>query len=389
MKLETLANVCEINPKFNNGISQEEQCSFVPMEYVDDAFAEIRRFDTRRVAEVQKGYTPFRDGDVILAKITPCLENGKCALAKNLINGIGFGSTEFHVLRAGESVIPEWLYYFVRQQDVRDQLARRMHGSAGQQRVPSDAVEELLIPLPPLPEQRRIAALLDKADHLRRTRRYAAQLSETFLQAVFVRMFGDPVRNPMGWDGEVLESLADRIDYGVTASANSTPVGPKFLRITDIQNGMVNWVEVPYCQTSEEERRNSLLQDGDIVFARTGATTGKSFLIRKCPPNAVFASYLIRVRPNDKIDPVYLSGYFQSKAYWIQISENVVGSTQPGVNATKLGDLKIIIPPLALQQKFARIVQQFERLRAQQREAERQAEHLFQTLLHRAFRRGL
>jgi len=285
-----------------------------------------------------------------------------------------------HVLRPYSNCDLNYLCHILSFYDV----TKYVNGTTRQKLTKSEA-EQIPIPFPPLPEQRRIAALLDKADHLRRTRRYAAQLSDTFLQAVFVRMFGDPVRNPMGWDVEILEPLTDRIDYGVTASSNPMPIGPKFLRITDIQNGMVNWAEVPYCQTSEEERRNSLLQDGDIVFARTGATTGKSFLIRNCPPNAVFASYLIRVRPNEKIDPIYLSGYFQSKAYWLQISENVVGSTQPGVNATKLGELRIIIPPLALQKKFARVVQQFEHLRAQQREAERQAEHLFQTLLHRAF----
>ena len=101
MKIALLGNTCEINPSVDTDIQDDVNCSFVPMEYVDDLSGTITRSDTRRVSSVKKGYTFFRDGDVIFAKITPCMENGKCALAKNLTNGIAFGSTEFHVVRAG------------------------------------------------------------------------------------------------------------------------------------------------------------------------------------------------------------------------------------------------------------------------------------------------
>jgi len=249
-----------------------------------------------------------------------------------------------------------------------------------------ETFENFRIPLPPLEEQKRIASLLARADRLRQLRRAARQLTDSLLQSVFLEMFGDGFGK---WKVDLLENLTDKIDYGVTASAVLKPVGPKFLRITDIQEGKVNWDDVPYCEISEKERNASLLSKGDIVFARTGATTGKSFLIQECPENSVFASYLIRVRPAKELNPVFLFGYFQTAQYWKQISESATGSTQPGVNSTKLGELKIPLPPLPLQEEFARVAARVEGLRARQAEAERQAEGLFQSLLALSFAEGL
>jgi type I restriction enzyme S subunit len=109
-----LSEICEINPAANGGLAPDEMCSFVPMEAVDDFSGRIERTLVRPIREVAKGYTPFAENDVIVAKITPCMEKGKAAMARNLRNGIGFGSTEFHVLRSGDQVLPEWLYYFWR-----------------------------------------------------------------------------------------------------------------------------------------------------------------------------------------------------------------------------------------------------------------------------------
>jgi type I restriction enzyme S subunit len=157
------------------------------------------------------------------------------------------------------------------------------------------------------------------------------------------------------------------------------------LRITDIQEGKVNWDDVPYCEISEKERDSSLLSKGDIVFARTGATTGKSFLIHDCPENSVFASYLIRVRPIEELNPVFLFGYFQTAQYWKQISESATGSTQPGVNSTKLGELKVPVPPLSLQEEFAGVVARVESLRGRMGESTRGVEGLFESLLAESF----
>ncbi len=171
-----LAEVCEINPSTDFDFAPDDACSFVPMEAVDDVDARIARPAARPFSEVAKGYTQFAEHDVIVAKITPCMENGKCAIARNLRNGIGFGSTEFHVLRASKYVLPEWLFYFWRLPTTRQHAARNMTGSAGQKRVAAGLLENLEIPLPTVSEQRRIAGQLEQADRLRRTRRYALEL---------------------------------------------------------------------------------------------------------------------------------------------------------------------------------------------------------------------
>lgn len=270
-----------------------------------------------------------------------------------------------------------WLYYMLKALDLT-----RLNKSAAVPGLNREDAYEQKLPLPPLDEQKRIASLLARADRLRQLRRHARRLADSLLQSVFLEMFGDGFGK---WKVDLLENLTDKIDYGVTASAVLKPVGPKFLRITDIQEGKVNWDDVPYCEISEKERNASLLSKGDIVFARTGATTGKSFLIQECPENSVFASYLIRVRPAKELNPVFLFGYFQTAQYWKQISESATGSTQPGVNSTKLGELKIPLPPLPLQEEFARAAARVEGLRARQAEAERQAEGLFQSLLAESF----
>ncbi|MGR3608806.1 MAG: restriction endonuclease subunit S [Sulfitobacter sp.] len=182
-----------------------------------------------------------------------------------------------------------------------------------------------------------------------------------------------------------LSEITESIEYGVTASASEQPVGPKFLRITDIQNGSVEWGSVPFCDAKEKKLNNSKLQPGDIVFARTGATTGKSFLIKECPEDAVFASYLIRVRPSNNVDPSYLSHFFQSDGYWRQISLKSAGAAQPGVNSTKLKELEIPLPPLDEQRRIAAILDQADTLRRQRQRAIDHLNMLGQAIFHEMF----
>lgn len=187
------------------------------------------------------------------------------------------------------------------------------------------------------------------------------------------------------WRRMFLGEIAESVDYGVTASASRIPTGPKFLRITDIQNGSVNWDTVPWCECDARVAAGSRLEAGDIVFARTGATTGKSFLISTCPKDAVFASYLIRVRMKDGVDPRYVSTFFQSEDYWAQITKGARGAAQPGVNATTLKALEIPIPPLPEQRRIAAILDQADALRAKRREALVQLDSLTQSIFIEMF----
>jgi type I restriction enzyme S subunit len=190
-----LGEVCEVNPRMSwpESFVDETPVSFVPMAAVDDVTGAIVAAEPRPISEVWRGYKRFAEGDVIFARITPCMENGKAAIATGLVNGIGLGSTEFHVLRPKEPVSATWVYHYVRQQAFRNEAAREMTGTAGQLRVPKSFVEEALIPLPPLGEQRRIVAKIEALFAQSRRGREALEavpgLLARFRQAVLAAAF--------------------------------------------------------------------------------------------------------------------------------------------------------------------------------------------------------
>ncbi|MEM2738932.1 MAG: restriction endonuclease subunit S [Candidatus Bathyarchaeia archaeon] len=171
---KTLSDVCIINPskKEVRNLPEDMDVSFVPMSAVNEVTGEIENSSVKKLKDVRKGYTYFKQGDVIFAKITPCMENGKSAIAKNLVNGIGFGSTEFHVLRPSNEVTPEWIFYFIRQKSFRELAARFMTGSVGQQRVPEEFLQNARIPVPPIPLQ------ISLTDHLNKIKRKIESLLE-------------------------------------------------------------------------------------------------------------------------------------------------------------------------------------------------------------------
>jgi len=157
-----LGEVCEINPSRPPNFTRADDAptSFVPMDAVDAVAGAIAKRLLRPFREVRKGYTYFAEGDVLFAKITPCMQNGKHAIARGLTDGIGFGTTEFHVLRPSKQVLGEWIHFFVRQPHFLLKATEHFTGAVGQQRLPPEYLRETLIPLPPLSEQRRIAAIL-------------------------------------------------------------------------------------------------------------------------------------------------------------------------------------------------------------------------------------
>jgi type I restriction enzyme, S subunit len=161
--LVPLPEAVELNPKAERGsLADDLEISFVPMASVE---AETGRLDAsvvRKYAEVKKGYTYFREGDVLFAKITPCMENGKMVVARGLKNGVGFGSTEFHVLRPREEVDASFIYYFVSSANFRRDAAHLMTGAVGQKRVPLSFLEQAIIPLPSLDEQQSVVAEIEK-----------------------------------------------------------------------------------------------------------------------------------------------------------------------------------------------------------------------------------
>lgn len=152
-----LNTVAEINPKVSFAyLPADTLLSFIPMEAVDERFAEITVMQTRPAGSF-KGYTRFEEQDLLWAKITPCMENGKSAIAQNLSNGAGFGSTEFHVVRAGENVNIHYIHSLLRLRKVRETATLDFTGSSGHQRVSAKFLQQFIIPLPPLDVQERIA----------------------------------------------------------------------------------------------------------------------------------------------------------------------------------------------------------------------------------------
>ena len=158
-----LVEICSINPSVDkSAISDNQTVSFVPMPAVEAESGGINVSATRTFGEVKKGYTPFREGDVLFAKITPCMENGKMAVVPAVHNGLGFGSTEFHVLRAATDISPQYVYYFVSSRAFRQVAEHNMSGAVGQRRVTTPYLSACKLPVPPTAEQHRIVAKIEE-----------------------------------------------------------------------------------------------------------------------------------------------------------------------------------------------------------------------------------
>lgn len=323
------------------------------------------------------------EGDIVFARTGAT--TGKSYLIRACPERAVFASYLIRVRPDRREVEPRYLAWYFQTPDYWRQISSSASGTA-QPGVNATKLKAVSVPTPPLPEQRRIADLLDKADAIRRKRKEAIALTEELLRSAFLEMFGDPVTNPKGWEVKPLGELTELIDYGVTASATTASLGPKFLRITDIQDNRVDWGAVPYCECDTNTAARARLMPGDIVFARTGATTGKSFWIRHCPENAVFASYLIRVRPARRLTSGYLSEFFQSAGYWSQILSMAEGAAQPGVNASKLANLKVPVPPIDRQRELDGLLTRIARLQESSEAALGSAESLFSSLVAASFR---
>ena len=199
---------------------------------------------------------------------------------------------------------------------------------------------------------------------------------------------GNALSLPKGWGMKKLGEVAKAI-YGYTEKASFEEIGPRFLRITDIQDEGVNWETVPFCKITDADFNKYKLIDGDIVFARTGATTGKSYLVNN-PPKSVFASYLIKVHINSEgLLPEYLFLFFQTKTYWDSINEGISGSAQGGFNASKLSDLYIPLPPLSEQQRIVVVLDEafatIAKAKANAEQNLKNAKELFESYLQGVF----
>lgn len=257
--------------------------------------------------------------------------------------------------------------------------------------------------LPPLPEQKRIVekldSLLTQVDTIQQRLNNLPDIIKRFRQSVLAAAVSGKLTEQWreeneevfdDWSFKELGQLASDVSYGYTASSSPENVGPQMVRITDIQDGNVAWDKVPYCQIAEDKVDKYLLAENDLLFARTGATVGKSFLIKEKPPRSVYASYLIRVRCKDFNLINYLSIFFNSQHYWSQITEFSTGIGQPSVNGTKLKKLNVPLPSLAEQTEIVRLVEQYfalaDTLEKNLASAKQRVDNLTQSILAKAFR---
>ena len=192
---------------------------------------------------------------------------------------------------------------------------------------------------------------------------------------------------PNEWTEATLEELCEPPQYGYTASASESG-NVRFLRITDITDSGVNWLTVPFCECPVQLLGKYRLTSGDIVFARIGATTGKSYLISD-PPSSVFASYLIRVRAKEKIDPPFLSNFFRSESYWRQINAQKNANLKKGVSGSLLKTLLVPVPSLFEQRKIALVLGLVQRTIEQQERLIALTTELKKSLMHKLFTEGL
>lgn len=191
-EMKPLGELALINPKRNEHIDDEMDVSFIPMTDIDERWGRIIGEQVRSFEEVKKGYTYFKNDDVLFAKITPCMENGKAAITRRLVNGYGFGSTEFHVIRAKDKLTAEFIYGLVRRRSFRLEAASNLTGTVGQQRVPSYFLNNYPTPVPPIEIQMQFAhAISDLDRYMIRIEKVTLEIEKTFSVLLHRAFSGD------------------------------------------------------------------------------------------------------------------------------------------------------------------------------------------------------
>jgi type I restriction enzyme S subunit len=394
VKTVPLFQVSKINPRFINSgkVSNDSKASFVPMAFVSEKTKSIVNEEERSLGEVIKGFTYFENDDVLLAKITPCFENGKIALAK-INNKIGFGSTEFHVVRADKDKLDsKYLFHFLRRNNILFEGEKRMTGSAGQKRVPKAFLENLEIPLPPLPEQKRIAEVLDKADALREKRRLALQKLDTLLQSIFLEMFGDPVKNPKGWERKEIGKLNLFIADGNYSSkypkaSEFVSSGVPFIRANNLRDGTVIGTDLRFIsETKHKELKKGHLKEKDLLITTRGEIGTVALVPANFEDANINAQIVLFRCLDEQVNPAYLLCAFQNKKTKKMLEGYQTGTALKQLPVGRLEKFPILVPQSDLQKKFASIFFALQKQKKSLRNSEILFENLFQSLQQRAFK---
>ena len=391
---KVLADVCQIRPpkaEARERLSCKELVSFVPMEDLGIGQKILAPTQTKPLEDVAGSYTYFADGDVLLAKITPCFENGKLGIADKLTNGIGFGSSEYIVFRPSPAIDKEWLYYFLSRQSFRDEGAARMSGAVGHKRVSKEFIESYPIPVPPLPEQHRIVAILDEAfdriatakANAEKNLQNARALFESHLQSVFTER-GE------GWVETTVGECIRFIDY-----RGKTPVKTDSgLRLITAKN-----VKMGYLQESPMEfvapesydawMTRGIPKQGDVLFTTEAPLANVAQL--DTDEKVVFAQRIIIMQPEaSRLDSTFLKYLLLSQPVQQRIHGKGTGATVKGIKASLLKTIDISFPAALHVQKeivskLDDLTIEVERLESLYQQKLTALDDLKKSLLHQAF----
>lgn len=354
-KLVSLSEVCQIKPpkkEAKEKLTDTDLVSFVPMKNLGICAKSIELNEDRQLGKVSGSYTYFADNDVLLAKITPCFENGKLGIAQNLTNGIGFGSSEYIVFRSREELAPEYLFYFLSQDSFRSTGAQVMTGAVGHKRVPKEFIENQKIPLPSIPEQKRIVAILDEAfagidaavANTEKNLANARELFDGYLEAVFTQK-GE------GW---VEKKLSEVCEGKITDGTHQTPKyfdeGYIFLSSRNVTSGEIDWGKIKYIDELQHVAMQKRLspRQNDILLAKNG-TTGVAAIVDR---DVVFDIYvsLALLRPSENILPRYLWHFINSPVAKKQFNKRLKGTGVPNLHLNEIREVVIPLPPALVEQ---------------------------------------
>jgi len=416
-----LIDAVEMNPRPDRGVlSDALEVSFVPMAAVEAATGRMDASAVRRFGEVKKGYTVFREGDVLFAKITPCMENGKMAVALGLLNGVGCGSTEFHVLRPRPGVDAHYVYHFVSSARFRAEAAHHMTGAVGQKRVPAAFLEQCEIPLPSLAEQRRVVAELEKqfsrldeaVASLKRVKANLARQRAAVLNAAVVGHLtsqreptwsrtlnaGDPL--PDRWRWLSAEELAAPEQGSIGAGPFGTIFKAKDFRPEGVPIIFLRHVApMKYLQHKpgfmdtrkwEELFRPYSVFGGELLITKLGEPPGVCAIYPAGIGPAMVTPDVIKMRVDEnKAVPAYLMYYFNSDVAKRFATGAAFGTTRTRLTLPLFRDTPVVVPTLDEQHSIvAELDRRLSTVRAVETEVDsnlRRAETLRRQILAKAF----
>jgi len=351
-----------------NGLPDTFEVSFVSMELVHE-YGGLSLEQTRPLAEVSTGYTYFRDGDVLAAKITPCFENGKGAIAQDLMNGIGFGTTELHILRPHPSMDRHFLFYVTISHAFRNRGVAEMYGAGGQKRVPEDFMKNFRQPVPPVNEQRAIAAFLDREttriDELIKKKQRQIGLLQEKRSALISRAVTkglDPdakMRDsgiegmgymPANWSLKRLKFLTPQVTVGIviTPSKYYEDTGVPCLRSLNVRPDELTENDLVFISTeSNELLRKSKLQAGDLLVVRTGKPGTAAVVDQRF--DGANCIDLIIIRKSDWFDSRFMCYVLNSEFSLAQYLAGTSGAIQGHFNIETASNMIIPMPPVGEQ----------------------------------------